>query len=121
MRIISLALAFGIAMTPTGGVASAQQQFNGSWSIEVIAESGSCDRAYRFPVVIENGEVRYGGPGRVNVSGAVTSAGDIRGSVRRGSAQADVMGRLSGQTGSGTWAGSGSVRCAGQWRAEKNG
>ena len=51
--------------------------------------------------------------------GAVTSGGDIQGSVGRGPAQANVMGRLSERTGSGTWAGSGSLRCAGQWRAEK--
>ena len=83
MRITQLALAFGIALTLTGGVASAQQQFNGSWTIEVTTESGSCVRAYRFPVVIENGQVRYGGPERVNVSGAVTSTGDIRSTPAR--------------------------------------
>ncbi len=119
MRIIPLTIAGGIALALTGGVASAQQQFNGDWSIEVITESGSCDRAYRFPVMIQNGQVRYGGPQRVSVSGAVTPTGDIRGSVGRGSAQANVMGRLSGRSGSGTWEGSGRLRCAGHWRAEK--
>ena len=119
MRMIPFTVAFAGALALTGGTVSAQQQFNGDWSIEVITESGSCDRAYRFPVVIQNGQVRYGGPERVNVSGAVTPTGDIRGSVGRGSAQANVMGRLSGRSGSGTWAGSGSLRCSGQWRAEK--
>ncbi len=119
MRIIPLTLAFAVALVLTGGAASSQQQFNGNWSLEVITKSGSCERAYRFPVMIQNGQVRYGGPARVNVSGAVTSTGDIRGSVGRGSAQANVMGRLSGRSGSGTWAGSGSLRCSGQWRAEK--
>ncbi len=119
MRIISLTIAFGVALALTGGAASAQQQFDGNWSIEVITESGSCDRAYRFPVMIQDGQVRYGGPERVNVSAAVTPTGDIRGSVGRGSAQANVTGRLSGRSGSGTWAGSGSLRCAGQWRADK--
>ena len=83
MRINPLTLAFGIAMVLPGGGASAQQQFNGNWSIEVLTESGSCDKAYRFPLVIQNGQVRYGGPERVNVTGAVTSTGDIRGSVGR--------------------------------------
>jgi hypothetical protein len=120
MGIPPITAAFIVALVLTGGAASAQQQFNGNWSIEVITESGSCDRAYRFPVVIQDGQVRYGGPERVGVSGAVTATGDIRGSVGRGSAQANVMGRLSGRSGSGTWAGSGSLRCSGQWRAEKN-
>ncbi len=68
---------------------------------------------------VENGQVRYGGPERVKVSGEVTSTGDIRGSVGHGPAQANVMGRLAESSGSGTWAGSGSLRCSGQWRAEK--
>ncbi len=120
MQIIPLTLASGVALILTIGVAPAQQQFNCNWSLEVITESGSCDKAYRFPVMIQNGQVRYGGPQRVNVSGAVTSTGDIRGSVGRGLAQANVMGRLAGRSGSGTWAGSGSLRCSGQWRAEKH-
>jgi hypothetical protein len=119
MRTLSLALAAGAALTIMGGPASAQQQFNGNWSVEVITENGSCDRAYRFPVVIRNGQVRYGGPESIDVSGAVTSSGAIRGSLGRGSAQAMVVGRLMGSTGSGTWTGSGSLACMGQWRAEK--
>ncbi len=118
MRIISFALSCA-ALALTAGAASAQQQFNGNWSVEVITEKGRCDRAYRFPVVIQNGEVRYGGPESVNASGRVTSGGMIRGTLGRGSAQASVVGSLMERSGSGTWTGSGSLNCTGQWRAEK--
>ncbi len=118
MRIISLTLSCAVLVL-TAGAASAQQQFNGNWSVEVITEKGRCDRAYRFPVVIQNGEVRYGGPESVNASGRVTSRGMIRGTLGRGSAQATVVGNLMERSGSGTWTGSGSLNCTGQWRAEK--
>ncbi|HEV2559789.1 MAG TPA: hypothetical protein VGU45_14280 [Microvirga sp.] len=118
MRIISLALSCAV-LALSAGAASAQQQFNGNWSVEVITETGSCDRAYRFPVVIRNGQVSYGGPESVNASGKVTPSGSLRGTLGRGSAQASVVGNLMERSGSGTWTGSGSLNCTGQWRAEK--
>ncbi len=102
------------------GAASAQQQFNGSWSVEVIPQSGSCQSTYRFPVLIQDGQVRYGGSQGIAASGAVTSRGLIQGSIGAGSVQATVKGRLSGRSGSGTWVGAGNFTCAGQWRATKS-
>lgn len=119
MRNILLALVAGAALAASGGAASAQQRFDGNWSVDVVTHSGSCRRAYRFPVLIRNGQVRYGGPEGIAVSGAVTSKGVIRGSLGVGSAQASVAGRLSSRSGSGTWVGSGSLNCSGQWQAEK--
>jgi hypothetical protein len=114
MRIIACALASGVALGLTGGAASAQQQFDGNWSVEVTTQQGGCAKAYRFPVAIQNGQVHYGG-----VSGAVSPSGALRGSLGRGPVQANVVGRLSERSGSGTWAGSGSLGCSGRWRAEK--
>jgi len=114
-----LALAIGAALSVSGGAASAQQRFDGNWSVAVVTLSGSCQKAYRFPITIQNGQVRYGGAEGIGVSGAVTSKGVIRGSLGVGLAQATVTGRLSSRTGSGTWAGSGSLNCSGQWQAEK--
>ncbi len=74
MRITLLALCSGTVLALGSGAASAQQQFNGSWSVEVIPQSGSCQRTYRFPVVIRDGQVRYGGSDGIAASGTVTSA-----------------------------------------------
>ncbi len=120
MQTIALACASGVALALTGSAASAQQQFNGNWSVDVITERGSCSRSYRFPMVIQNGQVQYGGPLEIGVSVTVTGSGVVQGSVGRGSLQANVMGRLSGRSGSGTWAGTGSLNCSGQWQAEKS-
>ncbi len=121
MRIVTLALASAAALALSGNAASAQQPFDGNWSVDVTTERGSCSRAYRFPMVIQNGQVRYGGPLEIGVSVAVTSGGVVQGSVGRGAVQASVAGRLSGRSGSGTWAGTGSLNCSGQWQAEKRG
>ena len=119
MRIMILAAATSAALCLSGGAASAQQRFDGNWSVAVVTLSGSCQKAYRFPITIQNGQVRYGGAEGIGVSGAVTSKDIIRGSLGVGLAQATVTGRLSSRTGSGTWAGSGSLTCSGQWQAEK--
>jgi hypothetical protein len=119
MHIRLLTLASGIALALTCSAASAQQQFNGTWNVEVIPKSGNCQRTYRIPVVIQNGRVTYGGADGIGVSGAVTSRGVIRGSVGAGLVQASVAGRLTRRSGSGTWAATGSLNCSGQWRADK--
>jgi hypothetical protein len=120
MRVIALAITTGAALALMTGAASAQQQFNGLWSVEVIPQRGNCQQTYRFPVLIQDGQVRYGGSEGIATSGAVTPRGFIRGSIGAGSVQADVKGRLSGRSGSGTWVGVGGFSCSGQWRAVRS-
>jgi hypothetical protein len=106
------------------GAAGAQAQataFDGTWSVQVITDRGDCDRAYRYPVIIQNGRVRYGGPEAFNASGQVAANGAVRGSIARGSDRAYVTGRLGGPFGQGTWTTFGSRACAGRWNAEKRG
>lgn len=119
MGISAITLVSGAAIVLTYSAASAQQQFNGTWNVEVVPQRGSCNSAFSFAVIIQSGRVGYGGAGGVAVSGAVTSRGVIRGSVGAGAVQARVAGRLNRRTGSGSWAASGSLNCSGQWRAAK--
>ncbi len=119
MRISYCAAAVSAAVLLSSGAAHAQQQFNGSWSVEVITEKGDCDKAYRFPVVIEDGRARYGGQEGFNANGSVSPNGVVSGSISRGSTQADIKGRLAGASGSGTWVAAGSRGCSGRWTGEK--
>ncbi len=96
--------------------------YDGDWSVEIITQQGSCDRAYRFAAHIVNGYVENEYGGAVNLQGRVAPNGAIRVSVSSGSQQASGGGRLSGATGSGTWSGQGSVgSCAGVWEATRRG
>lgn len=114
-------IALGLAALLASTAAQAQAQFNGNWSVEVITERGECDKAYRYPVVIQNGQVRYGGPEAFNASGSVQASGAVSGAISRGSDRANVTGRLSGNGGSGTWTAQGARSCSGRWQAEKRG
>ena len=119
MPIKALVLAGALVLTLSSNEASAQQQFNGTWNIEVIPQRGNCNKGLSFPVLIQNGQVRYAGAEGLGVTGAITARGVIRGSVGVGPIQASVVGRLSRRTGAGTWAASGSVDCSGRWQAGK--
>lgn len=118
MRMSHIAAAVSAAVLLSAGSAGAQQQFNGSWSVEVITEKGECSKAYRFPVVIEGGRARYGGPEGLSATGSVSPNGSVTGSISSGQTRADIQGRLAGAAGSGTWASRG---CSGRWVGEKQG
>jgi hypothetical protein len=113
--------AAGLAFVTLGAAAQAQQKFDGRWSVLLETEKGECDRAYRYPVAIENGVVRYAGDAGFNVSGRVASNGSVQGSVSSGQTRANVKGRLAGAAGSGSWTIAGSRSCSGNWTAEKRG
>lgn len=96
-------------------------RFDGIWSVEVITESGTCDRAYRYGVIIRDGQARYAGGSDFIITGRVQPNGAVRGSISRGDASAHVVGRLADGWGNGTWVTSGSTRCGGRWNAERRG
>ena len=104
-----------------GVTAHAATRFDGNWSVEVITEQGDCDKAYRYPVAIQDGRVRYAGAGSFDVSGAVTGNGSVTGSISRGSDTAHVRGSLDQRSGGGRWSTSGTRSCSGRWIGEKRG
>ena len=62
--------------------------FDGQWSVLIVTEKGRCDRAYRYPVRIENGTVGYAGTASFNISGSVGNNGAVTVTVSRGSQSA---------------------------------
>jgi hypothetical protein len=94
--------------------------FDGDWSVVIVTQSGSCDRAYRYGVRIENGEVLNAGGESVALEGRVAPSGAVQVSVAAGGQEAHGTGRLSRVAGSGVWRGEGSAgSCAGVWQAER--
>jgi hypothetical protein len=115
---LALAVAIGSALGSTSATAQTRK-FDGQWSVQVLTARGDCEKVYRYPVVIQNGKVRYGGAEDFAASGSVGANGAIRGSITRDDLRADVTGRLSGKSGGGTWRTTGG--CSGNWNAEKRG
>ncbi|MEJ0077586.1 MAG: hypothetical protein WDO17_19570 [Alphaproteobacteria bacterium] len=95
-------------------MSAAKPSFDGSWSVLIVTEKGTCDRAYRYPVKIENGAVGYAGSASFTVSGK----GAVTVTVARGSQSATGTGRMSDTDGSGHWV-AGSGECSGTWTAER--
>ena len=96
--------------------AAAAPSYDGLWSVVIVTEKGSCDRAYRYPVRISNGAVQNDGPSLINVSGKVGGNGAVTVLVSAGDKSAAGSGKLSAKIGGGKWAGG---SCAGTWQAER--
>jgi len=101
---------------------AARSAFDGQWSVLIVTNSGPCDRAFRYGLAIQNGEVSYQGSASVNVAGSVAKNGLVKVRVWAGRQGASGSGRLSRTDGSGTWEGTGSMgSCSGVWTAERRG
>jgi hypothetical protein len=109
------------AAAVTAAPAPAVSQFDGTWSVSIVTDSGECDRGYRYALHIANGKITYDNPS-FDISGQVNPRGQVRVVVKAGSQQAIGTGRLSRDYGVGTWSGgSPTSQCAGHWEAERRG
>ena len=123
IAIVAIAASAGV---PASG-AQAQSQarsagFDGIWSVLVVTDRGTCDRAYRYPVRIQRGKVGHADPSNssFNIGGQVGNGGAVRVSVSRGDQRADGIGRLSRGASGGKWK-SARGECSGHWTAERRG
>jgi hypothetical protein len=99
-------------------ISAAKHSFDGNWSVLIVTERGTCDRAYRYPVRINGGSVGYAGQASFNVTGRVGAGGAVTVTVSRGDQSASGSGTLSSSDGSGRWR-TASGECSGSWTAER--
>jgi len=108
------------AATAPGSARSTQPSFDGRWSVVIITDVGTCDRSYRYGLVVSRGRISYEGDSGVLISGGVDPRGRVSVSLRYGPAAAQGSGRLSRSDGGGRWQGASSgSRCSGHWLAER--
>ncbi len=102
-------------------VARGVAAYDGAWSVLIVTDRGSCDRAYRYSVNIRGGVVGYGGASGFDLYGRVVPGGAVRVTVAAAGQRADGVGRLSGAGyGSGVWRGHGATtECSGRWSAQR--
>ena len=119
LKMTATVLAIGFALAGPAATAMAAAH-DGNWSVLIITEKGTCDKAYRYNVGVANGEVRYQGDAAVNFNGTVQPNGAVKVNIRLGEQGASGTGRLAKDSGAGTWRGVGSAgECAGRWEAER--
>ena len=110
-----LALSFAtIADAPVPAMSA--PSYDGLWSVVIITEKGTCDRAYRYPVRISNGTLLNAGSEAFVITGKVGASGAVTVTVSHGDKSATGSGRLSRDAGAGSWKGG---DCAGTWEAER--
>jgi phage tail sheath gpL-like len=112
-------LSLGFALAGPAATANAATH-DGNWSVLIVTEKGTCDKAYRYSVAVANGQVRYQGDAAVNFNGTVDQHGVVKVSIRLGEQGASGTGRLAKDSGTGKWHGVGGAgECAGRWEAER--
>ena len=111
-------VALAIAPAFSAPLAGSKASFDGHWSVLIVTEKGTCDRAYRYPIKIQNGMVDYAGNASITVTGQVGANGTVTVSVSRDRQSATGTGRMSDSDGNGTWAAA-SGECSGTWSAER--
>jgi hypothetical protein len=108
---------FGLASAGNSLMAA---EHDGNWSVVVITEKGDCDHAYRYSVSVKDGHLKYTGDAAVTMAGTVAANGAVKVSIRLGEKGANGAGRLSNNSGTGTWHGAATnSTCAGRWEAER--
>jgi hypothetical protein len=113
----ALALSIGTALG-LGSPATSAPNFDGVWSVVIVTERGTCDRAYRYPIRISRGTMLNEGSSPVSISGRVAGNGAVTVTVSHGGKSATGSGRLHGTEGAGTWR---AAECSGTWEAERRG
>jgi hypothetical protein len=102
-----------LAATPA---AASSAPFDGSWSVKIVTEKGTCDSGATVPIRVSNGSIASD-LSIVKASGQVTGNGTLNVKVGHGLEHANGVGRLTDTTGSGTWK---AGLCSGTWTAAKN-
>ena len=115
---LAAAAILSASAVPASAPAFARSNYDGQWSVLIVTQKGTCDRAYRYPVKIDNGSVGYAGEASFNVSGKVGANGAITVTVSKGDKSAKGTGRMSTTDGAGIWT-AGSGDCSGTWTAER--
>ena len=105
--------ALALVATPA---AASSEPFDGSWSVKIMTQKGTCDSGATVPIRVTNGNIASD-LSVVKVSGQVASNGALSVNVGHGLEHASGVGRLADSTGSGTWKGG---MCSGTWTASKN-
>src|SRR3954466_3088021 len=78
-----LAVAFAVVLAAAAPATSAPS-YDGLWSVVIVTEKGTCDRAYRYPIRISNGSLVNAGDSPINISGKGGGNGSIPATGRHG-------------------------------------
>jgi hypothetical protein len=89
--------------------------------VVITTVNGTCDSTNSLSVDIRNGVLQYSGNSAVLIRGRVATNGIVEVRFSSGDQRASGSGRLSANSGTGTWRGRSSASsCSGRWSAERH-
>ena len=115
---IALCAMLATTATVTATKSFAAPRYDGTWSVPVVTQKGTCDPAYRYPIRISNGALINAGGNPFTITGRIAQTGALTVTISAGGKSATGSGRLSGDMGVGSWTGG---ECSGSWTAERRG
>jgi hypothetical protein len=93
---------------------------DGIYAVDITTRQGRCDRDYHWLIAVSGGRVSSAGDTLMEASGQISRRGIVALAFQRFGQVATVTGKLAMGAGSGTWS-SMTMRCAGSWRATRQG
>jgi hypothetical protein len=111
------ALAVSTGLILSDSALAEADKFDGTWSVQLVAEAGLCGSSAGQTLTVQEGRVRAGGSG-VSVSGQIGPSGSVSLVLQKGPAEGSASGKLSGAAGSGTWKVA-RLGCSGSWTAQR--
>ena len=114
------AAALSALSVPASAAPANADRYDGRWSVEVITDEGTCDRAYRWSIGIKGGRVADIADGVATANGTIDKSGRVALRFERGADVLTAKGSLDAENGAGLWTAP-SRSCAGRWRAERRG
>ena len=117
---ISLIGAFAALLTVAAPSTRAESAHDGTWIISIFTTSGPCEPNYQLRGQISNGLLSFAGANSSNFAGRVTPNGAVTVTVSMGEGWGVGAGRLSTNSGNGSWrAKIENGSCSGVWSAQR--
>jgi hypothetical protein len=120
MRSLVIAATVAGLFTLGSATPSAAADFDGDWTVVVTTEHGNCEPTYKYDVKVAHGDIIYTSYTALSLYGKVSPQGGVSVLITRFDDTARGTGRITAQSGSGTWRGDGkSGSCSGRWVAHR--
>lgn len=111
-------IAVALLVAGASSASAAGKDFDGVWSVNVIASDASCP-THTIPVQVSDGSISFSGFGATG-SGEVSENGAIRIRIAMNEKVVRISGRAHGREASGSWR-TAPAGCAGHWSARIQG
>ena len=104
-------------MLSAGSAMAGPNNFDGTWKVHLVTNSGSCGRNYGYSVAVREGLIQGAAPGG-SMTGTVGQNGAVVLTIQHSLATANGSGRLGANSGSGSWRVD-MLGCSGRWTAAR--